>query len=74
MKIVKNKEMWLFHWCNKFQLDISSRVWVKVIRKVENRTHLDYFQYSKSIFLSNQTQKFHFYVLQLTSLLRATRP
>ena len=38
-KIVTIKEAWLLHWCTKFQLDISSRLWVIGVWKVENRAH-----------------------------------
>ena len=39
MKIVKIKGAWLLHWCSKFQLDISSRLWVIEVWKVENQAH-----------------------------------
>ena len=31
--------MWLLHWCTKFHIDISSRLWVIEVSNVENRTH-----------------------------------
>ena len=39
MKIVENEEMWLLHRFTRLQLDISSRLWVIMVRKVANRTH-----------------------------------
>ena len=39
MKIVTIKELWLLHWCTKFHIDISSRLWVIGVWNIENRTH-----------------------------------
>ena len=38
MKIVTLKGLWLFHWCRKFHIDISSRLWVIGVWNVENWT------------------------------------
>ena len=39
MKIVTIKGLWLLHWCTKFHIDFSSRLWVIGVSNVENRTH-----------------------------------
>ena len=39
MKIVTIKGLRLLHWCIKFYIDISSRLWVIEVWNVENRTH-----------------------------------
>ena len=39
MKIVTIKGLWLLHWCTKFHIDISSRLWVIGVWIIENRTH-----------------------------------
>ena len=39
MKIVTIKGLWLLHWCSKFHIDISSRLWVIGVSNIENRTH-----------------------------------
>ena len=39
MKIVAIKGLWLLHWCTKFYINISSRLWVNGVSNVENRTH-----------------------------------
>ena len=39
MKIVTSKGPWLLHRCTKCHFDISRRLWVIEVRKVENRTH-----------------------------------
>ena len=39
MKIVTIEGLWLLHWFTKFQIDISSRLWVIGVWNVENRTH-----------------------------------
>ena len=40
MKIVPIKGLWLLHWCTKFIIDISSRLWVIGVWNIENRTHM----------------------------------
>ena len=30
----------LVHWCTEFQLDVSKRLWIIVVWKVENRIHI----------------------------------
>ena len=39
MKIVTIKGLWLLHWCTKFHIDISSRLWVIGVWNIENWTH-----------------------------------
>ena len=39
MKTVTIKGLWLLHWCTKFHIDVSSRLWVIGVWNVKNRTH-----------------------------------
>ena len=39
MKIFTIKRLLLIHWCTKFHIDISSRLWVIALWNVEYRTH-----------------------------------
>ena len=39
MKIITIKGLWLLHWCTKFHIVISSRLWVIRLWNVENQIH-----------------------------------
>ena len=39
MKIVTIEGAWLLHCCTKFQLDISSRLWIIVVWKLKSQAH-----------------------------------
>ena len=40
IKILTIKGFWLLHWCTKFHIGISSRLWVIGVWNVRNRAHL----------------------------------
>ena len=65
MRIVTIKGLWLLHWCTKFHIDISSRLWIIGLWNVENQTHMHTHKYIPTPAKNHISRRFRlFWVLR----------
>ena len=78
MKMSTIKGLWLLHWCSKFHIDISSRLWVnsyitdnyRVLKRWKSGTHARTHTYIRTLAKNHISQRFGLFLIKIFSTIR----